>query len=415
MRIAIINQTFHPDVAATGQLMWDLARHLDASGHDVTAITSRQLYGTDKLHAQAMETHGRIAIHRLRGTAFGKKNIVGRLSDFGTFYLVAFWHLLRTGADGADVALVLTSPPLIGVVAALAGKCRRLLGRKSPVLVQHVMDLYPEALSAHGMMQRGHPLYKLFHWANGLSLAACHSVVALGEDMKDLILSKYPGRLDAGQLQVVQPWSEGDQLQPLPPSQCTLRRELGLEDSFNLVYSGNLGLAHDVETMVGAIEQSKGDGSLKWIFIGSGKNLEKLKARAEAEKWPHVRFLPFAPREQLCQSLHIADVHLVTQLPQWTGIVVPSKQFGIMAVGKPTLMVGPPGAEVSRVVIRHQCGRVVGNGDVVGLLLAIESLRPAALRAEMGMRAREAFLACYDRPVACKHLETLLLDAAASR
>src|SRR5436305_1593994 len=95
MHVVILNQTFHPDVAATGQLMWDLARHLSDRGHTVTVLTSRQFYGTDRLHDLAFERIGNIEIRRLRGTAFGKRTAVGRVLDFASFYAAAAAALVR--------------------------------------------------------------------------------------------------------------------------------------------------------------------------------------------------------------------------------------------------------------------------------------------------------------------------------
>jgi glycosyltransferase involved in cell wall biosynthesis len=407
MNILILNQTFHPDVASTGQLMWDLARHLTAAGHTVKILTSRQYYGTDRLHDLAEETLQGIHIKRVRGTAFGKKNILGRLSDFATFYLAAALELLR--GEKPHVILALTSPPLIAALPALL----RVFHGGQPALVHHVMDLYPEALSAHGMMKPSHPLYRIFRYLNGVVLARASSVIALGHDMKELLLANYPNCVAPENIHVVQPWAEGDQLSPIARSDNPLIKSNNLQDTFNIVYSGNLGLAHDVDTITQAIQRTKDDTTLRWVFVGSGKRYDSLKLQAAKENWPNARFLPFAPREMLNQSLNMADVHLVSQLPEFTGIVVPSKLYGILAVGKPTIMVGPPDCECSRAVREHNAGLVVNCGDVDGLINAVTSLRDnPALRAHQGTNARDAFARKYDRPVACSHIERILSQAA---
>src|SRR5687767_15055595 len=111
MHVLILNQTFHPDVAATGQLMWDLARHLVAHGDRVTVATSRSFYGTDRRHEYAFENIEGVEVHRLGGTAFGKRSIAGRLSDFASFYLAAGRFLQSRPLP--DVILALTSPPMV--------------------------------------------------------------------------------------------------------------------------------------------------------------------------------------------------------------------------------------------------------------------------------------------------------------
>lgn len=405
--ILILNQTFYPDVASTGQLMWDLARHLDARGHRVSVLTSRQFYGTDKLHDLAEERIGNIHITRLRGTAFGKGNILGRLSDFASFYAAAALSLVKM--EQPDVILSLTSPPLVSSLPALL---RAVCGGK-PALVHHVMDLYPQAMSAHGMSKSTGLTYKACQWVSGFTLSQCDAVIALGHDMKKLLLDDFPGCTTADKIHVVQPWAEGSELSPLPREGNSLLAQHGLEKTFNLVYSGNLGLAHDVDTLIGGIRATQQDHTLKWVFIGGGKRSESLKKQAQEENWPNVRFLPFAPRSQLNESLNMADVHLVSQLPAFTGVVVPSKLYGIFAVGRPTVMVGPADCECSLAVSGHEAGAVVPNGDVDGLVAAVKRMRDDAnYRSRCGMNGRSAFVRHYDRPVACGAIERICVEAA---
>jgi glycosyltransferase involved in cell wall biosynthesis len=147
-------------------------------------------------------------------------------------------------------------------------------------------------------------------------------------------------------------------------------------------------------------------------LIGAGERLALLEQTAKEENWAHVQFLPFQDRKVLRQSLNLADVHLVSQLPEFTGVVVPSKLFGVMAVGKPAVMVGPTEAECSRIILHHGAGYVVHNGDVAGLVERLRELQHApALREQMGNAARAAFEKYYDRQIACGRLEQILQRA----
>src|SRR5690242_9472264 len=103
MHVLILNQTFYPDVAATAQHMWDLARHLENQGHRVTALASRNIYGTDRSAGAAYEKLGGIEIHRVGGTALGKRSLLTRLADFASFYVAAAWRLRQLPAP--DVIL----------------------------------------------------------------------------------------------------------------------------------------------------------------------------------------------------------------------------------------------------------------------------------------------------------------------
>lgn len=408
MHVLILNQTFYPDVTATGQLMWDLAQHLSAHGHRVSVVTSLYHYGTNRRHALAFEKIDNIEIHRLTQTAYGKKaGPLGRLSDFASFHVTAAFHMLRMEAP--DVVLALTSPPMIATLAMAYTQFHLSRhGRRIP-FIYYVMDLYPDAAIVSDMMSENGLMARTMRRLSSRTLDVASAVIALGQDMKDRILRQYGRHAHADRIHIIPPWSDKDLLYPIEKKDNPLVHSLGLADSFNVVYSGNLGVAHDLDTITGAIEQTRDDAGLCWLFIGGGKRFDDLHAHADRERWRHIRFLPYQDRDALNQSLNLADVHLVSQLPAFTGVVVPSKLFGIFAVGKPTVMIGPDHAECSRLVHKHQSGFVVPNGNASLLATRVRQLRDnPALRQEMGCRARTAFQAHYDRICVCDQIESLL-------
>ena len=407
MRVLILNQTFYPDVAATAQHMWELAQYLSQNGHDVTVLTSRNLYGTDQKIPAGDEQIGRIRIRRVGGTAMGKRNILARLADFGSFYAAAAYELARLPTP--DVFVALTSPPMIAATGIFLKRLARTSQGVKPRFVYYVMDLYPDAAIASGMFKSGSILDRLFSSLTRRTLNAADAVIALGRDMQELILRRYGARVCGQKIHIVNPWADGRDLAPLPKQDNPLAKELTLADSFNVLYSGNFGLAHEVNTIVKAIELTADDCTIQWLFIGGGKRLDQLKTQAATSGWSHVRFLPYQSRTLLRQSLCLGDVHLVSQLPQFTGIVVPSKLFGILAVGRPTLMIGPEDAECSRIIREHDAGFVIPIGDAKTLVARLCQLRDDAfLRQRLGDNARRAFDEHYDIRLACGKLEAIL-------
>lgn len=407
MHVLILNQTFYPDVAATAQHMWDLAQHLAEHGHRVTALTSRHLYGTSEPAGDPYEKIGAIEIHRVGGTAYGKGGLAKRAADFGSFYAAAALKLQKLPVP--DVILALTSPPMIAALGIAQKRFRTSDSGRAPRLVYHVMDLYPDTAAASGMLRAGGLADRALGQVTARTLAASDAVIALGRDMRDRILSRYGRHARPGHIHVVPPWADGRELFPLEKSAVPLAAELGLCDTFNVVYSGNLGVAHDVETILRAIDLTAANDRVRWLFIGGGKGLDHLREQATRARWPHVRILPYQDRDVLNQSLNLADVHLVSQLPRFVGLVVPSKLFGIMAVGRPTIMIGPADAECSRILLEHDAGLVISNGDARGLAAAIERLsNDQAMCHNIGRRARDAFDRHYDRRIACGRVMSIL-------
>ena len=111
------------------------------------------------------------------------------------------------------------------------------------------------------------------------------AVIVLGRDMRERLLREYPHFARASRIEVIPPWSDATDLRTLDKRDNPLARQLGVADTFNIVYSGNLGIAHDTDTLLAAMETMSNDPELRWIFIGSGKRLDVVKARAEKSRW----------------------------------------------------------------------------------------------------------------------------------
>jgi glycosyltransferase involved in cell wall biosynthesis len=126
-----------------------------------------------------------------------------------------------------------------------------------------------------------------------------------------------------------------------------------------------------------------------------------------------VIFQPYQPRESLANALSLADVHLVSLRPELEGLVVPSKFYGITAASRPTIFIGDQDGEVARLISKHSCGYTVSQGDESGLAAIIHALAANAAECQrMGENARRAFEAEFDKPIAIRRWNTLLLDLA---
>src|SRR6185503_11829117 len=105
----------------------------------------------------------------------------------------------------------------------------------------------------------------------------------------------------------------------------------------------------------------------------------------------------------------VPDVHLSVLLPRFEGLVHPSKLYGIMAAGRPTIFVGDPQGQTAAILKDCGAGVSVASGDSRGLAQAILALRDdEAMRRGMGVAAREAFERLYSMPIALGRWSDLL-------
>jgi glycosyltransferase involved in cell wall biosynthesis len=96
-----------------------------------------------------------------------------------------------------------------------------------------------------------------------------------------------------------------------------------------------------------------------------------------------VSFAGFAPESELERRLSAADVHLVSLRPEWTGVVVPSKFFGSLAAGRPTVFAGSPDSAIAGWIREFGVGWVLtpSNREAVAADLRALAADPARLAA----------------------------------
>ena len=215
-------------------------------------------------------------------------------------------------------------------------------------------------------------------------------------------------------LSVIHNWVDGEAIRPLDHAINPLRKEWDLDGHFVVGYSGNLGRVHECATLLGAAERLRDHGDVVFQFIGGGALVSEFRQECEARGLDNVRFKPYQPRELLGQSLGACDVHLVVLRPEFEGLVVPSKFYGVTAAGRPTLYVGDPHGEVARIISGAQVGLRVSTGDAEGLADAVLRLKSdAASREEMGRKARALFDERCSRDMALTQWDAVLRGSVA--
>ena len=398
MRVLLINQVFYPDVAATAQHADDLARHLVRHGHEVHVIASRSLYGKKGAALDKHEVADGVQIHRVGKSLFGKASILARVADFGLFYVAAFWKALRVPKP--DAVVCFTTPPFI----ALVGWTLRVL--RGSKYVYWVMDLYPDLPVACGVMKPKSAITGFFERVNRFCLKRADRVVVLGRCMQERVAGK---GIDGPRVQHIGVWSDDTEVAPVPRDQNPYRDEWGLGDRFVVMYSGNFGLGHDVETMCGAALALEKDDTIRFLFVGGGKKKAHVERFVDEHSLTNCVLADYQPRERLDQSLSVADVHLASLLEGVEGIMVPCKLFGIMAAERPAIFIGHPTSELARVLAEHKAGFNIRQGDVDGLVSLIRELAADRARTqETGASARRALSAAYGREAACERWRALL-------
>jgi glycosyltransferase involved in cell wall biosynthesis len=304
-----------------------------------------------------------------------------------------------------DLIVAKTDPPLLSIIAHAAAVLKRAR------LINWMQDVYPEVASALGLRALGGAFGRLIVAWRNLTLRAAHTNVVLGERMAAHICAS------AGQtskIRVIANWSDELDITPIMHSDNVLRQQWGLEGKFVIGYSGNLGRAHEYETMFSAARELMSDSRVVFLMVGGGHHTEALKAAAASAGITNILFKPYQPKEALSACLSAADIHWISLLPALEGLIVPSKAYGILAAGRPILAVTDADGEIARLVRDHGCGFHVAPGDHLAFAEVVRTLASEPSRAQaLGAAARAAATGPYSRSNALSKWRQTVMDGVA--
>lgn len=387
-RIIVISQFYGQDQSAVGQFLADFACGAAEAGHDVRVICGASDYIAGEAAAsytcqrenpgttggrECLAGQGNVDVTYVKTAVFSQSRMRKVLS-YATFYAGAVWKALRVPKP--DVVVTLTAPPGLAWIGWLLQRVRGC---------RHVaweMDLYPDIAISLGM--------PVAAWTQGMldfPRRRADAVIVLGDCMKARLLRH---QVPEDRIVIAENWADGSIISPSP---------FPAHQPLCILYSGNLGLAHDVATIRGVVERLAGQPDLLFVFAGGGLGRRELIDFCQKRGITNVSFRSYARQQDLGASLAECHVGLVTQRPETLGAVVPSKIYGLMAAGRPIVFIGPAAATPALLIRRFDCGWQFECGDEA----AVSALFTRLLdhREELcskGRNGREAFQENYDKP-----------------
>lgn len=376
--VRIFNIFFHPDHSAVSQLMSDVAFHLAGAGHRVEVMTSRATYNGNGRLGKKDRVRG-VEIRRVWGPSLGKGNNLTRLADQLVYSLGA--TLRGFLARRADTVVVLTDPPFYPAVAALMGRLRR------ERVVMVLMDVFPDIPVRSGLLLPGSPIHRIWRRITRWALARSDHVIVLGRCMRDVALAY---GVQEERITIIHNWADESKIRPLAPDENPFRAAHGLEDAFVVLYSGNMGVLHRFETVLEAARRLRRRKDIVFVFIGDGARRQEIESFRARHSLDSIRILPYQPRHTLPHTLSAGDVHFVSLRGGFEGLSVPSKAYGILAAGRPTIFEGPAESEIAMMLSETGAGALVREGDVDGLVSALLSYRDDPDRRERSGKAARA-------------------------
>jgi colanic acid biosynthesis glycosyl transferase WcaI len=286
--LLVLSQVFIPDPASVGQHIADVALEMGRRGHRVIVYTQRRGYEDPNRRYPSYQRIGPVDVRRMPLASFGKKTTLLRMVGAVSFMVQSLFLCLFT--PNVDGIFFSTSPPLIGIVACIAGLLRRI-----PV-VYWAMDLNPDQLIALGKLRDGSLAARFLENANLFILRRSSLVVALDRFMGARLRRRV--RLE-DKLLILPPWAHQEHLEAVDPQANPFRLRHGLQGKFVFMYSGNHTPSNPLNTILQAALKFRDDPQIVFLFVGGGLGKKEVEQFIASHRLTNVISLPYQPIEQL--------------------------------------------------------------------------------------------------------------------
>ncbi|MDZ8052233.1 MAG: glycosyltransferase family 4 protein [Aulosira sp. ZfuVER01] len=402
LNLSVITEFFPPDYAATGQLIEELVRQLSKQGVNIEVFTGQPGYAFGTSTAPAVEQVGRVRIQRSRTAQLWSRRVRGKAINGVLFTLRAVLHLARC-CRRHDVFLLTSAPPFLPIIGYLAHLCFGLS------YVCLIYDIYPDIAVALGVIPNNHWLAKFWQALNRKIWQNARGIVVLSPAMKQRVLATCPEVAD--KVSVIHSWGDPDLIVPIVKKDNWFAKKHNLVNKFTVLYSGNMGRCHDMDTILEAAKQLQ-DEPIQFVCIGGGPKHESFIEEVNHLGLDNFLFLPYQDKEVLPYSLTACDLSLVSVEAGMESLVAPSKLYPALATGRPVAVICSEYSYLRQLVIDAQCGASFENGDSYGLaefIRLLNSNQPLAER--MGIASRKYLQSHFTPEIIAKQYLRVLRQA----
>src|SRR3990167_2626530 len=402
MNILIISQYFWPESFRIN----DLAEGLAERGHQVTVLTGKPNYPGGEYYKgygflkKNHDTYRSMNIVRAPLVPRGKNSNLGLAMNYLSFaFFASMVGVLK--CKRPDVIFVYEPSPItVGLPAIFFKKIKKV-----PIIFW-VQDLWPESVIAVNGI-RSKKILKCLEKLVRFIYSHCDTILTTSRSFFDPI-KRF--NVSEDKLRYF-PQTAELLYQPMDPALCEAEGKL-MPQGFRILFSGNIGVSQDIETIIQSAILLKQHKEIKWIFLGDGSKRSWLQdAIIRNALTDTVYWLGHHPVESIPRFFACADAFLVTvkKDPAFS-CTVPAKIQSYLACAKP--IVGALDGEGRSIIEESKAGVVTQSSDPASLAqiaMDLHSLKPD-VRMQMGLNGKKYFDEHFQRDMLLGKLEHWMLE-----
>ncbi len=337
-KIYLVYHYLYPDDVVSSLHFTQLAIELEKKGYIIETLSSNRSCRKSGQNYSKYEVKWNIHFNRMWRPDFAQSSFFGRI--FNCIFLQVSWLIFFLKRkfiirDKLDYVILGTDPIFLFILIIPL----KLIFPKTKFILWS-FDLYPDAYIAKKNIKNFFllkPVIEITRYAYG----KFNMIVDIGKCMREKILGygKY-------NFQTIIPWSIFEE--------DNIKNNFIKSKTLSILYSGNLGEAHDILNLIKLIKLLQNNQDIEFYFsLNIKQKLSFIKAIGN-KNLNNVKFLDST--NDYIKRLKKFDIHLVTLKKEWEGIVVPSKFFSSLSLGKPVLYIGPKDSSISHDILTYDLG-----------------------------------------------------------
>jgi glycosyltransferase involved in cell wall biosynthesis len=404
MLTILIHQAFVSKDEPGGTRHYELGRRLVASGQRLTVVASDVSYHTGKRtvpRTRLMTESNEDGIRILRAYTYSAlhKSYFSRVISFLTFMTTS----VVAGVSAGTPDLVMgTTPPIFQAISAWVLSVLR----RRPFLLE-VRDLWPEFAIDIGLL-KSPILIGLARWLENFLYSRADHLLVNSPAYREYLIRK---GIDPEKISFIPNGVDPDMFDPGLRAD-RFRLQFQLQGKFVATYAGAIGMANDIDVLLGAAEALKERDEIHILVVGDGKERKRLEGEARKLGLKNITFAGSFPKSQMEEVLAASDacIAILRNIPMFT-TTYPNKVFDYMASGRPIVLAID--GVIRDVVEAAHGGIFVQPGDPQAVAQALIQLADDPEQArKMGLNARAYVVEHFNRDDHARQFADLISHVA---
>tara|TARA_Y100001978_G_scaffold202147_1_gene222353 strand:+ start:1319 stop:2497 length:1179 start_codon:yes stop_codon:yes gene_type:complete len=332
---------------------------------------------------------------------YSRKRNSSRIISWVNYTLHITGYLLFSKKD--DLILITSNPPIVHFWIYFISKFRKL----SYVLL--IYDIYPNVLINSGILRKNNPFIILWKILNKIIYSKALKIITLGENMRNTISNDFD--IKNSKIFISNPWVDVNFIKPiLKKDNQFAQKYIGI-NQFIILYSGNMGITHDMESILEAATILQKYQNILFLFIGGGEKFSYVKDFIDKNNLINAKILKYQPEEILPYTLSLADISIVSIRQSNENLLLPSKICYYLSAGSALIGICNSKSELAKIIEKNQIGFILKSNQPQKLAKLILTLYHDKYKLDIFKNnARQVAINQFDKKKGIKNFYNFLKD-----